>query len=54
MDHLEKRFKEHHLRRLDEGICQPRAATLFLEILHNLERIGDHAVNLAGDVLYAL
>lgn len=54
VDHLEKRFRDRHLQRLDEGTCQARAATLFLEILHNLERIGDHAVNLAGDVLYAL
>lgn len=54
VDHLEKRSKEAHYRRLDAGICQAEAGTLYLEILHNLERIGDHAVNIAGDVLYAL
>lgn len=54
VDHLEQRFKDAHLRRLDAGICQASAGALYLEILHNLERIGDHAVNIAGDVLYAL
>jgi len=28
-----------------------QAGILFAKILHNLERIGDHAVNIAGDVL---
>ena len=54
VDRLEKHFKEAHFRRVDEGICQAEAGALYLEILHNLERIGDHAVNIAGDVLYAL
>jgi len=54
VDRLEKQFKEAHFRRVDEGICQAEAGALYLEILHNLERIGDHAVNIAGDVLYAL
>ncbi len=54
VDHLEQRFRSNHLKRLEEGVCNPSAGVLFLEILHNLERIGDHAVNVAGDVLYAL
>lgn len=54
VDHLEKRFKEAHFVRLNDGICKAEAGVLYLEILHNLERIGDHAVNIAGDVLYAL
>ncbi|MFH1834181.1 MAG: Na/Pi cotransporter family protein, partial [bacterium] len=54
VDHLERLFKDRHLKRLDEGVCDASAGVLFVEILHNLERIGDHAVNIAGDVLYAL
>ncbi len=54
VDHLEKRFRNNHFTRLDEGVCDPSAGVLFVEILHNLERVGDHAVNIAGDVLHAL
>ncbi len=54
VDHLERLFKDRHLKRLDDGVCDATAGVLFVEILHNLERIGDHAVNIAGDVLYAL
>ena len=51
VDRLEREYKANHVRRLEEGACDPEAGILFAEILHNLERIGDHAVNIAGDVL---
>ncbi|MFO8034265.1 MAG: Na/Pi cotransporter family protein [Candidatus Bipolaricaulota bacterium] len=54
VDHLEQQFRSNHFKRLDEGVCNPAAGVLFVEILHNLERIGDHAVNIAGDILHAL
>ncbi len=51
VDRLEDEYKANHIQRLEEGVCDPEAGILFAEILHNLERIGDHAVNIAGDVL---
>jgi phosphate:Na+ symporter len=51
VDHLEIRYKESHIERVEEGICDPSAGILYIEVLRNLERIGDHAVNIAGDVL---
>jgi phosphate:Na+ symporter len=51
LDELETRYKAHHVERLETSECDPEAGILFAEILHNLERIGDHATNIAGDVL---
>jgi len=51
LDRLEIEYKTNHVQREETGICNPDAGILFVEILHNLERIGDHAVNIAGDVL---
>jgi phosphate:Na+ symporter len=51
VDRLEREYKANHVRRLEGGTCDPEAGILFAEVLHNLERIGDHAVNIAGDVL---
>ncbi len=51
VDRLEREYKANHVRRLEVGACDPEAGILFAEILHNLERVGDHAVNIAGDVL---
>jgi len=54
VDLLERRYKANHLERLEQDACNPSTGVLFLEILHNLERMGDHAVNIAGDVLHAI
>ena len=52
LDRLETTFKERHLARLESGECDPQGGILFAEILHNLERAGDHALNIACDVLH--
>ncbi|MBW9234609.1 hypothetical protein JQK62_20610 [Leptospira santarosai] len=36
---------------MNEGICSPQAGIVFVDIVSNLERIGDHAVNIAEAVL---
>jgi len=51
IDELEKKFREDHIDRLSRGICNPVSGTVFLDILSNLERIGDHANNIAQMVL---
>jgi phosphate:Na+ symporter len=54
VDVLERKYKAAHIARLEQGECDSTAGMLYVEILHNLERIGDHAVNIAGDVLHAI
>jgi len=54
VDRLEREYKANHVCRLEQGACDSSAGILYVEILHNLERIGDHAVNIAGDVLCAI
>jgi phosphate:Na+ symporter len=51
LDELETLYKAHHVERLERRECDPETGILFVEILHNLERIGDHATNIAGDVM---
>ena len=42
--------RQSHIRRLEEGVCQPEADVIFTETLRNLERISDHADNLGVSV----
>ena len=51
IDGLEKKFKRSHIRRLKEGTCDIKADVIFVDTLRNLERIGDHADNIASSVI---
>jgi phosphate:Na+ symporter len=51
MDHLTLSVRQGHLQRVRQGICNPEADVLFVETLRNLERISDHADNIALSVL---
>lgn len=50
VDVLEEELREKHIERLSAGECQPPAGVVFLDLISNLERISDHAYNLAGYV----
>ena len=51
IDDMEKTLRRAHIGRLNEGTCTGEAGAIYLDILSNLERIGDHAVNIAQYVL---
>ena len=48
VDNMEEELREKHIERLSKGECVPSAGVVFLDIISNLERISDHAYNLAG------
>jgi phosphate:Na+ symporter len=47
IDHMERVLRARHIERLNSGKCEPAAGIIFIDILSNLERVGDHARNLA-------
>lgn len=56
VDELEKHYRENHIQRINQGLCQPEIGVLFLDAVSNLERIADHANNIAeavADIAFA-
>ena len=51
IDKMERQLRKQHILRLSSGICTPQAGMVYIDIISNLERIGDHAVNIANSVL---
>ena len=51
IDKQERELRTNHVNRMEAGICSPRADAMFVETIRNLERIGDHADNIAADVI---
>lgn len=51
VDNMEKQIRKNHIRRLKTESCAPEEGVFFLDIVSNLERISDHADNIAQYVL---
>ena len=47
IDEMQKRFRENNIERLREKSCSASSSVIFLDLISNLERIGDHANNIA-------
>ncbi|ASK63178.1 sodium-dependent phosphate transporter [Virgibacillus phasianinus] len=51
IDKMERSYRKKHIIRMNEGLCTGSAGIVFVDIISNLERIGDHSVNIAEEVL---
>lgn len=51
IDKLERQFRKSHISRLNNRLCTGSAGVAFLDFISNLERIGDHSMNIAQSVL---
>lgn len=51
IDALTDKLKNEHIRRLNKGQCNAYAGVVYLDLLANIERVGDHASNIANDIL---
>ena len=47
VDRLTEELRDNHVARLGGNVCLPDSSMFFLEILTDLERCADHAVNIA-------
>ena len=48
VDLIEKDIRERYISRLLDKECNIESGVLFMDIISNLERISDHAFNIAG------
>lgn len=51
VDSMEEELREKHIERLSKQLCDSANGVIFLDIISNLERVSDHAYNLAGYVI---
>lgn len=51
LDRMEMEYRTAHIQRLNQNLCTGNSGAIFLDIISNLERIGDHSKNIAEFVL---
>ncbi len=51
IDNLEEQLRETNIKRLNKGTCNANASAIFLDIINNFERVGDHCTNIAQTVI---
>ncbi|MGN1051495.1 MAG: PhoU domain-containing protein, partial [Acutalibacteraceae bacterium] len=52
LDKAVETYKLNHIIRLNRGECSAESGMIFLDLLSNLERVGDHANNVAFSIPY--
>lgn len=51
IDSSQKEFRDNHIKRLSKGSCNAYEGAIFMDLLSNFERIGDHSTNIAESVM---
>ena len=51
VDMMEKSYRANHMQRLNNSTCNFETGIIYLDIITNLERISDHSLNIAQQVI---
>jgi len=51
IDEMFANLRANHMDRLNKNVCVPKSGVIFLDAISDLERIGDHAKNIATAIL---
>ena len=51
IDSMETMLRDNHIYRLNTGECTVNSGLIYIDILHDLEKIGDHTYKIAKSVL---
>lgn len=51
VDNMERELQKTHVRRMAKGKCTPQAGVIYTDMVTGLERVADHATNIAFSIL---
>lgn len=54
VDHMRSTLINGHIKRLEEGKCKPQSSGIFINLISNLERAGDHLDYIADTMVNSL
>ncbi len=54
LNSMQIEFRRSHVDRMTEGVCSPQAGLIFIDLVDNIEKIGDHLTNIAQAIIGGL
>ncbi len=54
LNRMQMDFRRSHVERMTEGVCTPEAGLVFIDLVDNVEKIGDHLTNIAQAIIGGL
>ena len=54
LNRMQVDFRRNHVQRMTEGSCSAHAGLIFIDLVDNIEKIGDHLTNIAQSVIGGL
>jgi len=54
LNKMQMDFRHSHVQRMSEGVCSPEAGLIFIDLVDNVEKVGDHLTNIAQAVIGGL
>ena len=54
VNNMQMEFRRSHVERMGEGICSAEAGLIFIDLVDNIEKIGDHLTNIAQAIIGGL
>jgi len=54
LNDMQMEFRRSHVRRMSEGECSAEAGLIFIDLVDNVEKIGDHLTNIAQAIIGGL
>jgi len=54
LNNMQIEFRRSHVQRMREGTCTPEAGLIFIDLVDNVEKTGDHLTNIAQAVIGGL
>ncbi len=54
LNRMQMEFRRSHVQRMTSGGCSPAAGLIFIDLVDNVEKIGDHLTNIAQAVIGGL
>lgn len=54
LNKMQMDFRRSHVQRMSEGICSPETGLIFIDLVDNVEKVGDHLNNIAQGVIGGL